>query len=203
MDRELQTRGVVSLELTSPIWERFFTVAPLAIVGTLEPDGSPDLAPKHMVTPLGWGNFVGFVCSPGHATYRNAVRTGEFTMSFPRPDAVVLASLAAAPRCDGSDKPSLELLETFQGGAVAAPLVAGSYLYLECRLHGTWDNFGKNSMVAGEIVAAHVSQEGVRRPDGDDVELMAREPLLAYLPPGRFARVDASEAFPFHEGMKK
>lgn len=203
MDQELQTRGLVSLELTSPIWERFFTVAPLAIVGTVEPDGSPDLAPKHMVTPLGWENYVAFVCSPRHATYRNAVRTGEFTMSFPRPDAVVLASLAAAPRCDGTDKPSLGLLETFPAAAVGPPLVVGAYLYLECRTHGTWDDFGKNCLVAGEIVAAHVSQQGVRRPDGDDAELLAREPLLAYLPPGRFARVSASGAFPFHKGMKK
>lgn len=203
MDRELQTRGLVSLELSSPIWERFFTVAPLAIVGTVEPDGSPDLAPKHMVTPLGWENYVGFVCTPGHATYRNAVRTGEFTLSFPRPDAVVLASLAAAPRCDGNDKPSLDLVDTFPGSVVAPPLVAGGYLYLECRLHGTWDGFGENSLVAGEIVAAHVTQKGVRRPDRDDAELLAQEPLLAYLPPGRFVAVRESEAFPFHKGMKR
>jgi len=203
MNAELQTRGLVSLELTAPIWERFFTVAPLVIVGTLEPDGTPDLAPKHMVTPLGWGNYVGFVCSPGHGTYRNAVRTREFTLSFPRPEGVVLASLAAAPRCDGDDKPSLALLETFPSVEVEPPLVAGGYLYLECRLHGTWDAFGKNSLVAGEIVAAHVSQAGVRRPDRDDVELLDGEPLLAYLPPGRFAPVGASQAFPFHRGMKK
>lgn len=203
MSGELTTRGLVSLELTSPIWERFFTVAPLALVGTLEPDGSPDLAPKHMVTPLGWGNWVAFVCCPNHGTYRNAVRTREFTLSFPRPDGVLVASLASAPRCDGDTKPALDLLETFPAAVVSAPLVAGGYLYLECRLHDTWDGFGENSLVAGEIVAAHVSQEGVRRPDRDDVELLEEEPLLVYLPPGRFAQVSAGQAFPFHRGMKR
>lgn len=203
MDQELQDRGLVSLELGSPIWERFFTAAPLVIVGTLEPGGAPDLAPKHMVTPLGWDNYVGFVCTPEHATYRNAVRTGEFTLSFPRPEEFLVAALTAAPRCDEETKPSLGLVETFPSSRVAPPLVAGSYLYLECRVVGTWDEFGRNSLVAGEIVAAHVTQEGVRRPDRDDIDLLSEEPLLVYLPPGRFARVDEAQAFPFHKGMKK
>ncbi|MDT8342327.1 MAG: flavin reductase [Longimicrobiales bacterium] len=203
MDRTLQERGLVSLELSSPVWERFFLVAPLAVVGTVEPDGSPDLAPKHMVTPLGWGNHVGFVCAPAHATYRNAVRTGEFTLTFPRPEAVLTASLSAAPRCDGREKPSLDLLETFPARAVSAPLAEGGYLYLECALHGTWDDFGENSLVAGRIVAAHVSQEGVRRPDVDDAELLAREPLLAYVAPGRYATVARADAFPVHRGTRR
>jgi flavin reductase (DIM6/NTAB) family NADH-FMN oxidoreductase RutF len=203
MGRDLEARGLVSLEMTSPIWERFFTVAPLAVVGTVEPDGSPDLAPKHMVTPLGWDNWVAFVCCPDHGTYRNARRTGEFTLSFPRPEGVVLASLTAAPRCGDEAQPALDLVETFPATVVAPPLVAGGYLYLECRLHGTWDGFGENSLVAGEIVAAHVSHEGVRRPDRDDMELLHDEPLLVYLPPGRFAQLDGGQAFPFHRGMKR
>lgn len=203
MDRALEARGLVSLELSSPIWDRFFTVAPLALVGTLEPDGSPDLAPKHMVTPMGWGNWVGFVCCEGHATYRNAVRDGEFTLSFMRPDSVLLASLASAPRCDEDAKPALDLLETFPAVRVSPPLAAGGYLYLECRTHGTWEGFGENVMVAGEVVAAHVTQDSVRRPDRDDAEIMIREPLLAYLPPGRFARITEAETFPFHRGMKR
>ena len=194
---------LVEIETDRPVWERFFTVAPLVLVGTTDADGSLDLAPKHMVTPLGWSNYVGFVCSPGHATYRNAVRTREFTLSFPRPEGVVLASLAAAPRCDGDEKPSLTLLDTFPASRVEPPLVAGGYLYLECSLHGTWDAFGRNSLVAGEILAAHVAQGAVRRPDTDDLELLDREPLLVYLPPGRFAQVGQSEAFPFHRGMRK
>src|SRR5690606_34430059 len=46
----------VELDVRVPVWDRFFTVAPLVLVGTREPDGRFDLAPKHMVLPLGWQN---------------------------------------------------------------------------------------------------------------------------------------------------
>ena len=57
----------VELDVRLPVWERFFTVAPLVLIGTREADGSFDLAPKHMVLPLGWQNYIGFVCTPRHA----------------------------------------------------------------------------------------------------------------------------------------
>lgn len=203
MSKALHDRGLVTLEVTSPIWDKFFTVAPLALVGTLEPDGSYDLAPKHMVTPLGWENYVGFVCCPEHGTYRNAKRAGEFTLSFMHPDEVVLASLTAAPRCTGNEMPVLGLVETFGSEVVSPPLVSGAYLYLECTLHGVWDDFGPNSLIAGEVVAAHVAEESVRRPDRDDGELIAGQPMLVYLPPCRYGSVGSSQSFPFHKGMKK
>jgi len=91
---------LVELDVRAPVWDRFFTVAPLVLVGTREPDGRFDLAPKHMVLPLGWQNYFGFVCTPRHATYFNAWRERAFTVSFPRPDQLVEASLAASGRCD-------------------------------------------------------------------------------------------------------
>jgi hypothetical protein len=42
---------LVALDTARPVWDRFFTVAPLVVIGTREPDGGYDLAPKHMVTP--------------------------------------------------------------------------------------------------------------------------------------------------------
>ena len=72
---------VRSLPLDEPVWERFFTVFPLVLVGTREEDGGHDLAPKHLAMPLSWGNWFGFVCTPRHRTYQNAVRTGAFTVS--------------------------------------------------------------------------------------------------------------------------
>ena len=96
----------VALDPQHPVWERCFLVAPLVLIGSLEQDGSHDLAPKHLATPLSWTNHFGFVCTPTHGTYRNIARTEQFTASFPRPDQVVLTSLAAAPRCEDA-KPSL------------------------------------------------------------------------------------------------
>lgn len=65
---------VVSLDVSRPIWERIFTVAPLAVVGTREANGGYDLAPKHLAMPMGWSNYFGFACTHDHATLRNAQR---------------------------------------------------------------------------------------------------------------------------------
>jgi hypothetical protein len=80
-----------------PDLDRFFTVSPLVVVGSLEEDGTSNLAPKNLATPLGWSNYFGFVCTHAHRTYKNISRGGSFTVSFPGPSQVLLASLAAAP----------------------------------------------------------------------------------------------------------
>jgi flavin reductase (DIM6/NTAB) family NADH-FMN oxidoreductase RutF len=193
----------VALEVEGDFWERFFTVAPLVVVGTREADGTVDLAPKHMVTPLSWGPHFGFVCTPSHRTYVNAAREGVFTISFPRPDQVVLASLAAAPRGGGDDKPSLAALPTRPATKVDGELLENAYLWLECELDRVVDGFGDNSLVAGRVVAAAADAASLRDPDVDDQDLLRRAPLLAYLPPGRFATVAESRAFPFHAGFRR
>ena len=104
------TGKLVELDIREPVWERFFWVAPLVLVGTREADGSHDLAPKHMALPMGWQNYYGFVCTPRHHTYTNIERDGVFTVSFPRPSQLVLTSLAASPRCGQEDKPALSVL---------------------------------------------------------------------------------------------
>jgi flavin reductase (DIM6/NTAB) family NADH-FMN oxidoreductase RutF len=76
---------LVDLSTETPIWERFFLIAPLVLVATKEGD-CYDVAPKHLATPLGWENYFAFVCSPRHATYRNLEAHPEFTVSFPGPN---------------------------------------------------------------------------------------------------------------------
>ncbi|MEJ2603195.1 MAG: flavin reductase [Gammaproteobacteria bacterium] len=193
----------VTLDTSSPIWDRFFTVAPLVLIGTREEDGSADLAPKHMVTPMGWENYFGFVCTPSHSTYRNIRRTGVFTVSYPRPSQVLYASLAASPRCDAGDKPVLSAFETFPAGEIDGVFVADAYLFLECEHHRTYDDFGVNSLITGRIVAARADSRALRASETDDQELIRDTPLFAYLHPGRFASIDASHAFPFPADMKK
>src|SRR5262249_43564709 len=95
--------GVVTLETDLPVWERFFTVAPLVLIGTREAGGTYDLAPKHMAFPLSWDNYFGFVCSLRHRTYQNIRREKEFTVSYVRPTQLVSTALAAAPRCGEGD----------------------------------------------------------------------------------------------------
>ncbi len=189
--------------LQEPIWSRCFIVAPLVVVGTLEEDGRPDFAPKHMVTPLSWENHFGFVCTPRHATYRNAIREGCFTVSFPRPTQVVLASLAAAPRCDDDTKHSLATLPTLPARSVRGALLEDAYLHLECELDRVVDDFGPNSLICGRIVTALLAAEAQRDADRDDQDVIAASPLLAYLNPGHFASIEESRSFPFHQGFSR
>lgn len=194
---------LVSLGVDHPIWNRFFHVAPLIVVGTKEPDGTYDLAPKHMAAPMGWGNYFGFVCTPAHGTYRNIEREGVFTVSYPRPSQIVTASLAAAPRCEGDDKPSLTQLRTFPAREVDGVLLEDAYLHLECEMFRVIDGFDDNSLITGRVLEAHVSESAIRRTDVDDRDTLLRAPLLAYLAPGRYAEVSETFAFPFHAGMKR
>ena len=191
----------VPLSVDSPIWKSFFTVAPLVLVGTMEADGH-DLAPKHMATPLGWSNYFCFVCSPRHATQRNAEETGAFTVSFPRPEQIVETSMAAAPREAEGDKPGLAAVPTFPASTVEGVLVRDAYLWLECRLNQIVDGFGANTLIIGEVVAAAVDQRSMRDSEEDDADLLAESPMLAYIAPGRFAKISQTYSFPYHTNFR-
>ena len=192
-----------ALDVGRPIWDQFFTVAPLVIVGTIEPDGTDNLAPKHMVTPMGWQNYFGFVCTPRHGTYRNIKRDRRFAITYPKPTQWLETSLTASPRCDDDTKPQLQVIETFRSSTVDCPVVPDGYLYLECELNRFVDGFGANSLIVGKIVAAQVDPSSLRADDLDDQDILQAEPLLAYVSPGRFATVQKTLSFPIPKGMKK
>ncbi|MCB1875043.1 MAG: flavin reductase [Chromatiales bacterium] len=190
--------NVLSLHPGEAIWERFYSVFPLTIVGTRELDGAIDLAPKHLAIPFSWEDHFGFVCSPEHGTYKNVRRNAQFTVSYPRPNQVMLASLAASPRCD-DHKPALANLATFPAQRVDGELVKDAYLYLECELDRVIDRLGPNSVIIGRIVAAHAHQDILKEtPTGEP-----GVPLLAYLYPGRYAEIRESFPFPFPKDFKR
>jgi flavin reductase (DIM6/NTAB) family NADH-FMN oxidoreductase RutF len=187
---------LVRLDPSAPLWSRVFTVAPLVLIATREGDGF-DIAPKHMAMPLGWGPYYCFVCSPRHATYRNALEHGAFTASFPDEELIVQTGLAASGRLSDGSKPALEALPTLPAEAVDGVLVRGCGLYLECELERVVDGFGANALVVGRVVAASAREDVLRRADSDDADLIGSSGVLAYLHPGRFATVRESRAFPF------
>lgn len=203
MSDQASTPRPVAIATDRPIWERFFTVAPLVLVGSKEGDGAYDFAPKHMAMPLGWQNYFCFVCTPAHGTYQNIVRHRQFTVSYPRPDHVLLSSLSAAPRCDDASKPTLAALTTFPAAQVDGALVSGCYLFLECTLDRIVDGFGPNSLIIGQVVAASALASALRMDERDENEQIYAEPLLAYLHPGRFAAIAQSQAFPFPTGFSR
>jgi flavin reductase (DIM6/NTAB) family NADH-FMN oxidoreductase RutF len=193
----------VALDTEMPIWDRFFTVAPLVLIGTREPDGTDDLAPKHMVSPMGWQNYFGFVCTPRHGTYQNIKREKVFAVTYPKPSQWLQTSLTASPRCEDDTKPVLKALDTVRSQTVDCPVVTDGYAYLECELDRFVDGFGVNSLIVGKIVAAQVDADYLRAMERDDQDVIFKGPLLGYLSPGRFAAITETYSFPMPQGMKK
>lgn len=193
---------LVSLDVKEKLWTRFFMVAPLIVVGTKEGERF-NLAPKHMATPLGWDNYFGFVCTPRHSTYRNIRDSGYFTVSFPKPTQVVLASITAEPRCgEDREKPNLSGLPTFPAKRIDGVFLKDAYLFFECKMERIIDGFGKHSLVVGFIEAAHVDENYVRQSEIDDGRLINSAPLLTFLSPSRYASIENTNAFPFPAGFE-
>ena len=193
----------ISLGTETPIWNQFFTVAPLVVIGTKE-GADYDLAPKHMATPIGPSNYFGFVCTPKHSTYHNIKATGEFTVSFPIPNQIVLSSLSASPRCgeNGQEKNIIPSLPTVKATAVDALFLEHSYLYLECKLFKMIDGFDEFSFISGKVIAAFVKSDYHRDTEKDEQEMIKKHPLLAYIANGRFASISETYNFPFPKGFK-
>ena len=191
----------IVLDLDGPALDRVFRVAPLVVVGTREEDGAIDLAPKHMVMPVG-DRHLAFVCTPDHATLRNAERVQEFTVSWLAPEHVVRASLAAAPREDG-DKPALAGVPTRPATVVDGAVMAGAPLTVECRLVRVVEGFGRWRIVVGEVVHAEADPGAVVGSDEDPHDVLARAPLLAYVHPDHVATIADVDRFPYHVGFRR
>lgn len=186
---------LVPIEIDEKLWERVFVVSPLVLVATREPDGRHDIAPKHRTVALP-GHF-GFVCRPSHATWRNAVREESFTVGWPGPRQIVMASAAASPRCEDGEKKTLRALPTVAAKSVEGVLVEGCRFHVECRLERVVDDLGEDGLLIGRIVAAHADRAALRGGEMRDGQLVHDQPLLAYLHPSQFALVDHSTGFPF------
>lgn len=194
---------MIDVSLDYPIWDRFFSVAPLIVVGTPE-EGGYDLAPKHMAMPVGHGRHYAFGCTPRHRTYHNAKRSGCFTVSFPRPSQVLVASLAATPRINAeTSDASLGGLPVEPARSVEGVVLADAYAWLECELDRIVDGFGDASIIVGEVVSASVDERMLRQSGVGDEALIARSPLLTYLHPGRYTQVTESRPFPFPRGFSR
>jgi len=200
---DAKTATLIELDTSSSIWESFFTVFPLVVIGTREADGSDDLAPKHLAMPMSWKNHFGFVCTPRHNTYQNIQRDRQFSVTYMRPSQTVLASLAATPRCEDGSKPITQALPTFAAETINAAFVEDGYLFLECELQQIVDELGENSLIIGRIISARVAEDALRSSDQDDEDLVYSAPLLAYLYPGRFAEIASSNKLPFPAGFKR
>ena len=193
--------SLIKLDVQFPIWDQFFMVHPLVIIGSVDDSGEQNFAPKHMAMPMGWDNYFGFVCSPGHSTYQNIQREKNFNVSFPVPDQVLLTSLTATSREEDDTKPSLKALPLME--LEGLKYLEGGYLYLKCDLFKVIEGFGKNSLITGLITQAFVRKNVKRGEERDDNEMISKSPLMAYIHPTRFASIKDTNSFPFPSRFSK
>ncbi len=197
-------KTLVSLDPNLPIWDRVFTVAPLIVIGS-KGEKEDDLAPKHMATPLGFGNYFGFVCTPRHCTYGNIVETGVFSVSFPTPEQLVSVSLTAAPRNEHISKYEavIRSLPTRKAESIDVLVIDGAYLYLECDLYKIVDGFDDYSLITGKIRKVQADPDFVKTTDVEEAEQILQNPLLAYIAHGRFASIRETYKFPFPKDFQR
>lgn len=194
----------ISLDPKMGLWEQFYTVAPLVVIGTKEGENF-DLAPKHMATPIGFSNYFGFVCTPRHSTYHNIKKEKRFSVSFVKPDQILLSSIAAIPRCSVGDFPKdiiaqIPTLTSEDGGSI---YIADSYVYLDCALHKIIDGFDDYSIITGTIVKAFVHKDHMIYSDQGQQSRIYKNPLLVYIAQGRFAKIKETMSYPFPKDFQR
>lgn len=202
---ESKSSNMIKISVEEEMWNRIYTVHSLVIIGSKEPDGSFNMAPKHMAMPMGFSNYFGFIGTPRKSTYRNVKREKVFTVSYPRPDQVVISSLSASRREKDDSKPILKKIPMSDAHEIEGKFLENSYFNLECRLSEFLGKFGEWELVIGEVVAAYVNEEAIRKDhkNFDGSQLVYDSPLLAYLHPDRFSKIKKSNAFPFPEDFKR
>lgn len=197
-------KDFISLNVKESIWEHFYTVAPLVVIGSKEDDGF-DLAPKHMATPLGFSEFFGFVCTPRHNTYHNIKKHLRFSVSFVKPDQVLLSSLAAIPRCavNNFSKEITNQIPTVTTKNGASIFLQDSYVMLDCALHKVIDGFDDYSLITGRIEQAMVHKNYKIVSDEGHQKQIYDHPLLAYIAQGRFASIKETLSYPYPKDFKR
>ncbi len=191
--------------LDQDLWNRFYTVNSLVIIGSKEADGNYNLAPKHMAMPMGFSKYFGFIGTPRKTTYQNVKREGVFTVSYPRPDQVILSSLSASQRSTDHSKAVIKEIPTEQAKKMDGQFLQNAYLQLECRLSEILGKFGEWELIVGEVIAAYADPEVLRKSgeDSNDGQLIYEHPLLGYLHPDRFSIIKESNRFPFPKDFKR
>lgn len=203
MEKKL-LNNYVSLNTNNNIWEHFYTVAPLIVVGSKE-GSNYNLAPKHMATPIGFSNYFGFVCTPKHQTYHNIKKEKKFTISFVKPNQILITSLAASCRDDTCECPKeiIKSLPTIQLSDASNLFVEDSYLLFNCSLFKIIDGFDNYSIITGKIKEAFIHKNYKVYSDIDKQLHVHNNPVPVYIAQGRFANIKESFNFPFPKDFKK
>jgi flavin reductase (DIM6/NTAB) family NADH-FMN oxidoreductase RutF len=183
---------------------RYFTVKPLILVTTLGPTGLPNVAPKTQNMDVGRREqYFAFVCTPQHHTYQNVKVNHEFVVNYPGPELIEKVSSAAQPAED-SDEIALAGLTSIPSVVVKPPRIKECYLHLECKLMEIKD-LEDGSIILGKIAARSVDKEAFfeRGKSKENIKLLSKCPLLAYVYPDHYTKISVAEEFVFPKNYKQ
>ena len=139
---------------------------PIGWIGTLAPDGGPNLAPFSFFTVVA-GTPPTVLFSPGRRTgtpkdtLANAVANSEFTVNIVDESLAEAMNLTSGEYPPDIDEFALAELEARPGDVVAAPLVIEAPASLECRVTHVVElaDPPTNTVVFGEVVRIHVRSD--------------------------------------------
>jgi flavin reductase (DIM6/NTAB) family NADH-FMN oxidoreductase RutF len=136
---------------------------PIAWVGTVNHDGSYNLAPFSFFNgfsatpPLVGIGFAPHDDKPGKDTLVNVQRTGELTINVPLASQVDAVAASAADLAYGEDEFARASVTPLPGELVAAPRVAESPVSMECTV---WElkplGTGGSTLLLAELKLLHV-----------------------------------------------
>jgi flavin reductase (DIM6/NTAB) family NADH-FMN oxidoreductase RutF len=141
---------------------------PIAVVSTLNENGSNNLAPFSFFTACSAKPMIVAFCplirvSTGEKkdTVINIEREKEFVINFARVETMEKINLCATELEYGKDEFELSGLTPVDSEIVKAKRVAESLIHFECKLHDI-NYFGKEagagSIIFGEVVKVHVDE---------------------------------------------
>jgi flavin reductase (DIM6/NTAB) family NADH-FMN oxidoreductase RutF len=182
---------------------RCFTVKPLVLVTTLGSKGFPNVAPKTQAMDVGRREqYFAFICASYHHTYQNVKANQEFVVNYPGPELIEMVS-AAAQQAEDVDEIALAGLTSIPSVAVKPPRIKECYLHLECKLLMIKD-LEDSSLILGKVVARSADEEVTfeRGKSRETVRLLSKHPLLAYVYPDHYAKINAARQFVFPKNYK-
>jgi len=182
---------------------RYFTVKPLILVTTLGPIGLPNVAPKTQSMDVGrHEQYFAFVCVPQHHTYQNVKATREFVVNYPGPELIKKVS-AASQLAENVDEIALAALTSIPSLVVKPPRIKECSIHLECKLVEIKD-LDDASIIVGKIVARSADKEVSfkRGKAKEKIELLSKRPLLAYVYPDHYTKINIAEEFIFPQNYK-
>lgn len=141
---------------------------PIAWVVTLNEDGSRNAAPFSFFNVMGSEPptlAFGINWTPGEPikdTGRNIQERAEFSVNLVSETQVRQMNITAVNAPVGVDELTMAGLEVTPACHIAAPLIAGAPVSMECRLHQAVPIGAAQMIIIGRVLAIHVADQFVR-----------------------------------------